>query len=197
MSGSARVASVEALKEFRVSLCGFSRTAATVLAESRSQIQRTLGWLKQDRHSYWKGQVRLRSERYTQARLALKSKEQFAKSSMGGNDSHVDEKRALALAQREMTEAQTKIDRVQRWVPQLEKEGFAYKGQVQGLAATVEVEIPNARAQLDRMIVALEAYLAATPEMPAAASESDPGSVARTGDDEVEDRDGRGNYECQ
>jgi hypothetical protein len=43
-------------------------------------------------------------------------------------------------------------------MPQLEQEAFNFKGMIQGMYHVVEVEIPNARAQIDRMVDALEEY---------------------------------------
>jgi hypothetical protein len=77
MSQYAKVNSVVMLKEWRSALATFSQTAAIALDELSSEIQRTLTWLAEDRRRYWKTQVRLRQERYVQAKLALKRKGLF------------------------------------------------------------------------------------------------------------------------
>ncbi|MBN1766296.1 MAG: hypothetical protein JW860_13635 [Sedimentisphaerales bacterium] len=164
MNENIRVGSVEQLKAFRVSLCRFASVAAAALDEAGGQIQRTLTWLQQDRYMYWKGQERQRAEKYAKARLELKLKKDVEKSPMGGNLSFIDEKKALAAAQRELEVVRGKMEKIRQWLPRLEKELFTYKGQVQGLLSMVDVEIPNARAQLDRMIDSLEAYLHVAPE---------------------------------
>ena len=56
-----------------------------------------------------------------------------------------------------------KFNKVQHWILQLEKETYTFKGLIQGLTNVVEIEIPNARAQMDRMIDSLEAYIALAP----------------------------------
>ena len=77
--------------------------------------------------------------------------------------SFVDEKKALVAAQREFEQAQHKFDKVRYWRGQFEKEAHTFRGLVQGLSNVVEIEIPNARAQMDRMVDSLEAYAALTP----------------------------------
>ncbi len=162
MSEFIRVDSIEMLKEFRVALCTFAHTASVALGEAHSEIQRTILWLKQDQYAYWKTQVRLRSERFEKAKLELKRKK-IEKSSMGMRYSFVDEKKALVAAQRDFEQAQQKFDKVRYWIGQFEKEAHTVKGLVQGLTSVVEIEIPNARAQMDRMVDSLEAYTALTP----------------------------------
>jgi len=164
MSGYARVGSIEVLREFRASLCTFAHTAATALEESYSEIQRTAMWLKQQQYSHWKSQVRTCSEEYQKARLGLKSKENYDASRLGVKYSYIDEKKILAAAQRKLEQAQQKLANVQRWITRFEKESFDYKGLIQGLMDVAEVEIPNAMAQLDRMVDVLESYVALAPQ---------------------------------
>ena len=164
MKGFARIESVEVLKEFRSVLCKFSERVSTALDEAGSEINRTVRWLKQDQYKHWKSQVRSRAERATQAKLVLQSKQNFQEVAQITKDSCIDEKKALALAQKKLEEAYEKLANVRRWIPIMEKEAFSYQGLVQGLGNAIETEIPNACAQIDRMIDSLEAYLAlATP----------------------------------
>lgn len=164
MKGFARIDSVEVLKEFRSMLCKFAERVSTALDEAGSEVNRTVRWLKQDQYKHWKSQVRSRAERVTQAKLALQSKQNFQEVAQVTKDSCIDEKKALAQAQQKLEEAYEKLANVRRWIPIMEKEAFSYQGLVQGLGNAVETEIPNACAQIDRMIDSLEAYLAlATP----------------------------------
>lgn len=174
MSRFARVGSVETLKEFRASLCTFSATVSTALDEANSEIQRTLIWLKQDQNAYWKAQVRHRTEQLARARSALSYKKNFEESSLAAKQSHIDEKRAVATAQRRLQEAQEKLEKVRRWTQQFEKEAAMYKGRVQGLGHIIDAEIPNARAQMDKMIDSLESYVALAPPPGAAAPAEQP-----------------------
>jgi len=164
MNGYARIDSIEKLREFRTSLTRFAYQVSSALNEAGSELQRTLVWLRQDQFKYWKGQYRKCGERYTQARLALKRKEGLDKSPLGGQYSYIDEKKALAAAERKLREAESKLAHVRRWSVLLEKEAYAYRGIVQNLMDMAELAIPNACAEIDRMVESLEAYLALVPE---------------------------------
>lgn len=167
MSQYARVSSIVLLKQLRASLGTFSKTASLALEETHTEIQRTLMWLREDRHRYWKTQVRVRSERFVQAKLALKRREIFDRALSGTPSSCVDERKALKAAEKRLREAEHKSGRVRTWSQQIEKQLADYRAMVQGLVNAIDVEIPNARARLDKMIDSLEAYIAlAPPEMP-------------------------------
>ena len=159
MSGQARVGSIEKLKEFRVALCKFSDTVSTALEEAITDIHRTGVWLEQSQFTYWKSQYQKCNEKYIEAQLALKRRQQMENSPGGGHYSYVDERKAVASAQRKLEEAEAKIKNIKRWIPLLKKEALAYRGLAQGLATMIEAEIPNARSGLDNMINSLESYM--------------------------------------
>lgn len=177
MGRSANVGSVDTLKKLRGSLCTFAHIASAALEEADSDIQRTLMWLKQDRYLYWKTEARNRSEQFARAKLELNRKKDTEASPLGGTYSWIDEKKAVAVAKRALEEAEQKIKNIQRWVPQLERQAYSFRGVSQSVKGLVDVEVPNSCALLDRMIDSLEAYLALTPEaaapMPATESYTD------------------------
>ncbi|MFH1418704.1 MAG: hypothetical protein ABII12_10530 [Planctomycetota bacterium] len=201
MSRFARVESIEALMDFRASMCTFADTARSGLSGADAHIRKTLEWLKHEQHRYWKKEMRKRGEAVTQAKSALNAKKLY-KTPTGGNYSCVEEEKALLAAKARYDEACRKFENVRRWIRDLEQERLLYKGQTQRASHAVDVGIPKAVAQLDKMIVALEAYVALAPpagrrpsdgesvSRPAAAGEAPP-SVARAGehapgDDEVD-----------
>jgi hypothetical protein len=158
MNQLAHVESTDPLKEFRVALCQFAAVAATALEEAEMEVQRTVAWLGQEQLARWKTEVRQRGERLKQAELALKSKKYYLRSELDGARAFDEEQKAVNAARRRLEEAQQKLEHVRRWIPQLEQEAFNFKGMIQGMYHVVEVEIPNARAQIDRMVDALEGY---------------------------------------
>jgi len=173
MSQEAQISSISTLKRLRASLTKFSETASGALEETASDIQRTVHWLRESQYGYWKGQVQKRQEQFTQAKLALTRKEIFDRQIAGNPSSCVDERKALKRAESRLQEAQHKLRQVKVWTRQIEREMSEYKGAVQGLLNDVEVQIPNARARLDKMIDSLEAYVAlAPPEAPIPAEEA-------------------------
>ena len=172
MGQEARVSSILALKQLRAALGTFADTAAKALEEASMEIQRGRQWLQEDRYRYWKTQVQTRTERFSRAKIALKQKQVFDRTLGGTPTSCVDERKALKIAEARLQEAEHKFSRVQAWSQRIEKEMSDYRGATQRLLSAIEVEIPNARARLDNMIEALEAYVAlAPPEMPRSATE--------------------------
>lgn len=168
MSQYARVNSVALLKLLKASLATFSDTAAVALDEVATDIQRTLAWLTEDRRRYWTEQVRVCRERAVQAKLALKQKQVLDRALSGTTSSAVEERKALAIAERRLHEAESKLARTRSWILQIEKLQSDYRGGVQGLVSAIDADIPNARARLDKMIDSLENYIAlAPPETPA------------------------------
>ena len=178
MSQYARVHSVAMLKQLRSSLATFAETTAIALDEVSSEIQRTLTWLNENRQRYWKTQVRLRQERYVQAKLAVKRKGMFDLALAGVRSSAVDEKKALAIAERQLREAERRLARSRSWVLRIDKELSDYRATIHGLTGALEVDIPNARARLEKMVESLEAYAAlAPPEMAGSLDEGSPDSL--------------------
>lgn len=170
MRQEAEVSSVLVLKQLRASLGTFAATAAAALEEAGTEIQRTRHWLGEDRYRYWRTQLQVRTTRFAQAKIALNQKQVFDRTLAGSPTSCVDERRALRVAEAQLREAEHKLSRVRAWSQRIDKEMSNYQGATQRLLSALEVEIPNARAKLDKMIGSLEAYLAlAPPEMARAA----------------------------
>lgn len=175
MNQQAKVNSVVMLKELRSSLAKFAETASVALDEVSSDIQRTLSWLHEDRRRHWTNQVRLRRERYVQAKLALKRRGIFDFALTGTHTSALDEKKALAIAERQLREAERRLARTRSWILQIEKELSDYRAAMQGLSGAIDMDIPNARARLEKMVESLEAYVAlAPPEMARSVDEESP-----------------------
>ncbi len=112
MSQYARVNSVVLLKSLKASLATFSDAAAVALDEVSTDVQRTLAWLNEDRKRYWSNQVHVCAERVTQAKLALKQKNVLDRALSGTTSSAVEERKALAIAERRLREAQAKLARL-------------------------------------------------------------------------------------
>jgi hypothetical protein len=191
MNQHARVNSIPRLTHLRGSLCKFADVTSLALDEACGDIQRTVMWLRDDCQRYWKAQVWQRNETYVQAKLALKSKKIFDRTLSGSPGSCVDELKVLRIAERKLQQAQHKLKHVNTWIRTLEKKQSDFRGLIKGLTEVISREIPNANAQLDKMIDALEAYMALTPPEPGL-SESDRTpleSTTRPPDTEPADQD--------
>ncbi|MBN1505269.1 MAG: hypothetical protein JW955_00400 [Sedimentisphaerales bacterium] len=172
MGQEARVSSIPVLKQLRASLGTFAKIASLALEETSTAIHRTRQWLREDQYRFWRTQVQARAEQHTRAKLALHQRQVFERTLAGTPSSCVDEKKALRIAEARLREAERKLQRVRAWSLQIERELSDYRAGTQRLLNAVDVDIPNARARLDKMIDSLEAYLAlAPPEMPRSATE--------------------------
>ena len=183
MSGQARVESVDALKKFRAALCKFAETAAVSLDEADAEIRRMQHWVQHEQQGHWKRQLQKRTELHARAKSAL-TRKKLMKTPLGGRYSCTEEEKVLAVAERRLEEARKKIENVRKWRRVLDEEGKSYQAVSQGLSLMIQADMPSARAQLDNMIAALEAY--ATSTAPAAqrsiAAAGEPGeSMARGG----------------
>ena len=152
MSKSARIESIEALKNLRTFICNLAkRISVAQMDEADFDIRQTLGWLQRDQYPYWQNELRVRSEQLVRAKLELKRKQLMDVALAGGHSSYIDEKKALAAAQRRFDEAQDKLNKVRSWIPKLEKEGDDCRTALQGLANFINVDLPNKRTQIDQI----------------------------------------------
>lgn len=159
MRQSARVSSIDALRDFRLALAEFATTAAAALDEAQADVQRTAWWIEHDRLSHWQIQLRKRATQLAQA------KSELFRAQVASPDQRVPatmERKAVEKAQALVDEAETKIAAVKRWGRALEREILLYKGQCQQFARVLEGDLPQALWRLDRMVEALERYVQLT-----------------------------------
>lgn len=155
----AHVEDFDALKLFRTSLLKFAETASAALDDAESEMQRTLFWLENEQYAHWQMQIRKRHDAVEKAKEAVRMKRLF-KDSTGRQQSAVDEEKALAVARQRLEEAHLKLAAVRKYIRVLEREIQLYKGTAQRLATTLQVDVPQAAARLDRMLRTLQAYAA-------------------------------------
>jgi hypothetical protein len=154
---SARVLSIDDLKTLRAALLKFAETARTVMGDADAELQRTLSWLETEQTVYWEGQIRSRTEAVARAKDAVRSKVIYRPKH--SRPSAVEEEKALRLAQQRLEEAHQKLAAVKRSIRVLQKESHQYKSQVQRFVNNVAIDLPLAANLLERLVLALEAYL--------------------------------------
>src|SRR5689334_16872308 len=143
MSTGAKVESLDAIKHFRSRILKFAEVASNALGEAEGEMHRTLVWLETEARTYWQHQLRVRYEAVVKAKEAVRMKKLY-KDATGSRQSAVDEERALQKAQRALEVAEQKAAAVKRNAARLTKEIQLYRGGVQRLATTVQVDVPNA-----------------------------------------------------
>ncbi|MGA3068204.1 MAG: hypothetical protein ABSF29_15275 [Tepidisphaeraceae bacterium] len=172
MSTSARVDSIDSIKEFRVYLTKFQEMATIALGDADSEMARVQNWLEGEQDNYWSGQIRKRQELVSRAEEAYRGKKLF-KDATGTTASAIEEQKALQVAKKNLAEAQQKLNNVRQWNRKLQKEIVLYRGGVAAFSNAVSAGIPSAIAHLGATIESLEKYIGI-----AAAAASDVGGEA-------------------
>ncbi len=167
MAQSAKVQSIDTLRGFRAALIQFAQAADTALADAEGEMAQALNWLQTQQPSYWRAQLRKRTETLSRAKEALRMKQIF-KDSSGRSPSADAEQKAVRLATQRVEEAQQKLQAIKSWERRLQKEIFAYQGTARRLSTQVQSDIPRAVARLDEVVGRLEAYVSLRSAAPAA-----------------------------
>lgn len=158
---SARVTSIDALKEFRLALANFGEDADAALCSIELEINRFVDWLHYEQMSYWNREVRKRTDKVAEARSDLHKKKLTAM--FGNSPSIVDEQVALKRAKVRLEEAEEKVKTVRKWLGIVQHAVNEYEGQAQQLGNVIADDIPRGLAVLGRMIDALEKYTQMAP----------------------------------
>ncbi len=156
MAEYARVTSIDAMRRFKAALADFGEAAGLALSEAQSDVQRTVGWLTNDRMVHWKHELKRRTER-----LNLAKSELFRKQ-LESNDtrtSAVVERKNVQKAEALVQEAEQKIANVKRWKAVLERELMLFRAQCSQVSGVVSADVPATIARMDKMISSLEAYI--------------------------------------
>ncbi len=165
MSRAANVLSVQALKDFKNVMITFAEDARNALGGVDMELRRMRDWLERDQLGYWQAQVKRRNEELMQARSDLHRR----KITQQGSDavSDAEQKEALREAQRRLRVAEEKVALVKRLIPQLHHAIAEYHSHSQPLGDHLSGGFERSLGSLERMITALDAYLAtAVPTAP-------------------------------
>src|SRR5262249_20899149 len=115
MADSAKVLSVDALKQFRIALITFVEEARNALSGVDMELRRTRDWIERDQLSFWQTQVKRRHERMMNARTELFRRQISQQGSEAKSDT--EQKEALREAQRKLRVAEEKVEIVKRLIP--------------------------------------------------------------------------------
>jgi hypothetical protein len=157
VAGSAKVSSLDGIRDFRAALIEFKELAVLALGEAEADLQRTLTWLKSDREHHWAGIIKKCQNEVQQAKSDLFRKQLQGRE--GERPSCIDEKKALEAAERRLLDAQHRLEATKRWQRLLDRELTMYKGQVQQFARALEGDLPKAVTTLDKMLDSLDKYV--------------------------------------
>ena len=154
-SDFARVTSIEALQEFRADLCKFGDRAKDGLSSVQMEMQRTLDWLE-DQEKSWQREVRRWEEAVIAARTELARRKMMRIGDRAPDCTEQED--ILRAAQHRLDEAEDKLRKTRRWLPNFRRAVDEYQGPARQLSGFLEGEQPRALALLQQKIDALEAY---------------------------------------
>ncbi len=167
MTRYANLASVDAVRLLAAALRSFEDDAGGALAELQMQINRVLEWIHHDRKEYWAERVRRGHQEVAEAKQNLERRLIFRPTKE--RPSCREEKAALEKAKRRLDVAQEKVQTVRHWAQSIEHEIREFRGSINPVAGWVQTDLPRACALLQRMSLALDAYVnLASPEEGAA-----------------------------
>jgi len=153
MAQGANITSVEALDAFRAALVLYLNKARPTLDEINSEVVRLRVWLESDRRVFWEKQVRRSALKLEEAKQAVFSAEMSRL-----RESTSAERTAVTKAQRDLTEAETKLAHVKKWISDFESRVSPLAKQLERLQSFLSSGLPKAHAHLAESIRALEAY---------------------------------------
>jgi hypothetical protein len=156
MSSSARVTSIDAVRDFRAALCNFIEETGQSICNIDMEIQRFYDWLSNDQLNFWSRQVRACEEKLAEAKNAM---HQRKLASFEDNPSVIQEKKDVEKCKRRLEEAEDKVKAVKRWTRVVEQEIEEYKGKREQLSSAVQGDLPRGVSMLERIVGSLDAYV--------------------------------------
>ena len=164
---SAHVQSVRAIAEFRAALCTFMVEARQALAAIEMEARRAVEYITHEQAQAWNHEVRRGRENVQQCKLDIHNTRTFKR--IGHyRPSCIDEKKELDKAQRRLHLAEAKVEAVRHWGRVAEQAFREFHTRLTQFTSLLDGEMPKAVGALERVLAALDRYLAV--EAPAAAA---------------------------
>ena len=178
MKGSAKVTSCEAVAEFRPALIAYAARIRDVLDILSVEVGRAQEWIEGDRGRHWPEQVRRGWDDVSRARIALA---QCRANKVGDHEpSCYEEQMELRKAEQRLRHAEDRVEAVRHWRRTIHHEVDEFRATLAPLRRLLEADVPEAVAELDRLLAALERYLRVAPPARDLAPAADPPAEERT-----------------
>jgi hypothetical protein len=160
MQPPARVTSLDMLRDFRASLAEFKADGQDALTAIALDVRRAFDWLAQQKQ-FWTRMIRECQDEVTQAKAELTRKQVFHPGER--QPDCTQEIKALRRAQARLEHAEDRAEKCRRWEPTLQRAADEYQGPARQLADLLEGDLPKSLALLERLLIALEEYVAVAP----------------------------------
>ena len=178
---SADVRSIAAVSDWRADLTNYADSLSEATAGVDMEIRRAYEWLE-EQLALWRRAIRECEDEVVRAKAEL-AQRKFETWDGRIPDCTVQEKN-LRLAKARLEHAQEKVETTRRWIGRLPKMiDEVFTGPSRRLKSMLELDVPNALAELGRRIVALETYATLRPDYapgPSAGAASPPPAAPAT-----------------
>ena len=156
MSNRANITSIDAVRQFLLTLQQFAARIDTALTDLRLESRRAVDWIENDRTRYWPQEVRKSSDALGQAFADLERCEM----SISPDDRRpcYEQKKALKQAKQRVRTTEEKVRIVKSWRIKVNQATDEFESRLAVMAHYLESQIPRAVAALKRMSAALEKY---------------------------------------
>jgi hypothetical protein len=160
MKPPARVTSLDLIRDFRAALAVFKADGQDALTANALDVRRAFDWLT-DRRQFWARTVRECQDEVTHAKTDLARKQVLHPGER--QPDCTQEIKALRKAQARLEYAEDKVEKCRRWEPAIRRAADDYEGPARQLAGVLEADVPKALSLLERLVIALEEYVAIAP----------------------------------
>jgi len=160
VGSAANIKTFDSIVRFRAGLAEFGDDIKLAISEAQSDVQKTVQLIQMERLPYWVTRVRKMQEKVQQAKSELYRAEVASRDE---RPSCVLERKALNKAKAELEEAERKVAICKRWIANLDREGMLFRAALAQISTTVELDIPNALAHMDRLLDSLSKYVSMAP----------------------------------
>lgn len=161
MKGAAKVHSVDAIRDFKISYCKLTDEVQRSLDQRNIQIRKFLDWLNTDQRNYWIAELKVRKKHLDEANAAL-SRKRLSSSSRDG--AHMSaEVIAVRKAKERIAEAEKKLQAVQHWSQVVERAVRNYEGPARQLSSYLQTGVPKGVQMIDGVLASLDAYTQTAP----------------------------------
>ena len=150
MRTPANVRSLDAIRNFRVSLARFRQRVDDSLTLLAGEMRRTLDWLEHDCPREWQRAAHRASDDVVAAKLDLERCLMFPVADE--RPACREQRAALQKAQQRLAQCREKIEIVRQAAQEVRHEMIQYQGRVAQLSQLVETDVPQAGAMLDRIV---------------------------------------------
>lgn len=179
MARSAKLTSIDAVRDMAAALTLFAEEVASALDELDINIRRATEWIEHDRYDYWKHEMRRSQEKLGEARVELEKALTYRKMA----DQTPSCRQERAMLEKAKHRAQTAEERkrsLPQWSHTIKHSVQELQGMQRQLSNWLNGEFPKALGTLHQMAATLERYSAvqAGPDLA--------GPVSRGGEEETE-----------